>query len=53
MEWSPVRGLGEARAKLAQTSCAGQRLPRVGASHGHRKDPPRPQLPTRASSTQS
>lgn len=42
MEWSLVRGLAEARAKLAQTSCAGQRLPRVGASHGHRKDPPAP-----------
>ena len=40
MELSLVRGLGEAGAKLAQTSCAGQRLPSVGASRGHRKDPP-------------
>lgn len=40
MESSLVRGLGETGAKLAQTSCAGQRLPSVGASRGHRKDPP-------------
>lgn len=37
MESSPVRGLGEAGAKLAQTSCVGQRLPSMGGSRGHKR----------------
>ena len=54
MESSPVRGLGEARAQLAQTSCAGQRLPSVGGSRGHKRWGLRaPQLPTNVLSTWS
>ena len=54
MESSPVRGLGEAGAKLAQTSCVGQKLPSGGGSRGHKRwGVHAPQLPTKALSTWS
>lgn len=41
MEWS-VRGLEQARAKLAQLSCAGQRLPEWVPPMGTGRTPPPP-----------
>lgn len=52
MESSLVRGPGEARAKLAQTSC-GSEAPQSGCLPWAQEGPPRPQLSTRASSTRS